>query len=507
MPFPAEVLGSWATLGDRVAVDVAGERTSYAELAARAAAVAARLAELRPVDRDGPLRGCVVAVTAASNDVAQLEIFLGATAGTGVLALGDPRWTAERFQIVLEQLRPDILFCGQDGAGPRAAAAQLGLPIVSLGAGYRAWRNAAPPDAELPPTAPGDTPFLVGLTSGSTSLPKAFYLHRGTWRSSLRLSRERFEIDARSTTLSPLPLQNGYVLYAAMECLDAGATFRTLRRFDPVSFREALTGDVVRVVGVPSALQELARHTPPGTAFQSVERVTTTGARLDPGTARTAHMLFPAAVVEEYYGASETGFVTVREASARGGHPFPAVEVEVRDDDGRPVPAGVAGRLHVRSPLLAQGYLCGGDGRGLRRDAAGWATVGDRGRVLLDGTVELLGREGTMIVTPSGVNVFPEEVEAALRRHDAVEEAVVLAVEDPRLALVLVAVLRAAPGRDLWREELLAHCRRELDPERVPVRMHRAGQWPMTASGKISRRELAEWLTHGHPSLSPVPWG
>ncbi len=121
-------------------------------------------------------------------------------------------------------------------------------------------------------------------------------------------------------------------------------------------------------------------------------------------------------VVHHYYGAAELSFVAWgRDSSSL--RPFPGVAVEIRD-----------GEVWARSPYLAAGFDAGSPGP-LRRDAAGWATVGDRGS-MEDGVLVLHGRPDA--ITTGGATVWIAEVETVLRAH-ARGDVVVLGVPHTRL--------------------------------------------------------------------------
>lgn len=212
--------------------------------------------------------------------------------------------------------------------------------------------------------------------------------------------------------------------------------------------------------------------------------VVTAGDRLTPAAHRRA--VAAGATVHHYYGAAELSFV------AWGSHQddlvaFPGVEVVSRD-----------GELWVRSPFLCEGY--DGEAGPLRRDAHGFATVGDRGTV--DGDrVRVHGRPDA--VTTGGATVVVADVEAALREH-ATGEVVVVAAPHRRLGAVVAAVLSAEA--DL--AGLRAAAAAGLAPAARPRLWFGCPDLPLTAAGKVDRERLAADVTSGRlRRLTPVPWG
>jgi len=218
-----------------------------------------------------------------------------------------------------------------------------------------------------------------------------------------------------------------------------------------------------------------AHMTPPALRRQLARRpgdlagvhVVTAGDRLDRPTHDAARAA--GAQVSHYYGAAELSFVAWGE-HADGLRPFPGVEVAARD-----------GELWVRSPYVSEGYL--EPDHVLRRDADGWMTVGDRGRVE-DGLVTVLGREGG--ITTGATTVLVADVEHLLRRH-AIGEVAVLGVPHPDLGEVVVAVVSRRD--DL--QSLRTVSRQLLDPPQRPRRWLHIDPLPLTDNGKIDRSAVA----------------
>ncbi|MBK1678498.1 AMP-dependent synthetase, partial [Rhodospirillum rubrum] len=238
------------------------------------------------------------------------------------------------------------------------------------------------------------------------------------------------------------------------------------------------------VIGVPPLLAALARTGP----HSGIRIVLSSGQALDPTTEAVLRRGFPKAVLIDFYGTSEQSFIawrTVGEEATRGtvGRPFAGVEAEIRDAEGRPVATGVQGRLHVKSPMVFDGYLEGLD-RGGFSSKDGWSSVGDLGWLGEDGTLTLAGREGGMVVV-RGVNVFPQEVEAALKALPGILDAGVVGLPDAGRGALLVALVEGEGGTD---PAALA----ALRPEKRPRRIIGVTALPRTLTGKIDRRALAE---------------
>jgi acyl-CoA synthetase (AMP-forming)/AMP-acid ligase II len=147
-------------------------------------------------------------------------------------------------------------------------------------------------------------------------------------------------------------------------------------------------------------------------------------------------------------------------------------ETMVVDDDLRPVArgSGVVGRLATRG-RVPLGYYKDPD-RSARTfveiDGERWSLPGDMATIDADGTVHLLGR-GSMCINTGGEKVYPEEVEAVLKSHPAVADAVVVGAPDDRFGQRVVAIVETVPGADAPDlATLQEHCRTHLAGYKVP---------------------------------------
>ena len=104
-----------------------------------------------------------------------------------------------------------------------------------------------------------------------------------------------------------------------------------------------------------------------------------------------------------------------------------------------------------------------------------------------------------MLIT-GGYNVYPSEIEELIARHPSAEEAIVLGLPEQRLGTELVAIVKAAHGQDVT--TVPTSCSEQLPRYKIPRRFYVVDQWPMTNSGKISRRTLEDWLAESNPKLT-----
>lgn len=464
MPF-LDRLQRWAERRpDDTAVVVGSSRLSWAEL--RDAATA-RLP-----------RTTATTVLVEPNSTEFVTAYAAAVAGERRCAVLDPAWPAATIDDV-------VMLIGDTGA-----------------VGVVPGQDHGP---ELNDGAP-DSDFLIGLTSGTTAVPKAFTRTRSSWQVSFDASIEFFGLHTGDRTLAPGPLAASLNLYALSECLYAGAAFHTLTSFDVGDAHAAISHDgITRLVLVPTMLRLLSeRGLAGGVDASGIRSIVCAGSKLDARTLEAARRWAPNAAIYEYYGASELSFVSGTRLDAGEpldsggtgiGGPFPGVELRILDDDGAPLADGAHGNICVRSGMVSNGYLWGDDGQAMRC-LDGWYTVGDQGYVS-GGILHILGRRSDMIIT-AGKNVYPHEVELALASVPGVSAAVAAGLPDDMRGQRVVAGILPACGA-VSATQLRSGLYGLLARDKRPLQYFELAEMPVTDRGKISRRVLLEWIDSQDP--------
>lgn len=455
MPF-LDQLQRWANeRPDDTAVVVGGQRLTWESLQKLAADLVS----------ESPR----VTVLTEGNSVEFVARFAAAVAGERQCAVLDPSWP--------EHLRSEV-------------RSRLGEPAPASGTALA--------------DGPADSSFLIGMTSGTTSVPKAFTRSRQSWVRSFQASMAFFGLEEADKTMAPGPLASSLNLYALSECLYAGSEFHTLESFDVGDVHAAITHDgITRLVLVPTMLRLLSeRGLLGGVDASGVRSIICAGSKLDARTLEAARRWAPNATLFEYYGASELSFVSGlglapgQDPSPGGsgiGRPFPGVEVSIMDDDGGILPDGVDGNICVRSGMVSNGYLWGDDGQALRR-FGDWFTVGDQG-YLADGELHILGRRSDMIIT-SGKNVYPHEVELALACVPGVAAAVAAGMPDDLRGQRVVAGIVPSHG-GVTATQVKTGLEEVLARDKRPIQYYILDELPLTDRGKVSRQLLLDWIGGG----------
>jgi acyl-CoA synthetase (AMP-forming)/AMP-acid ligase II len=199
----------------------------------------------------------------------------------------------------------------------------------------------------------------------------------------------------------------------------------------------------------------------------------------------------------DYYGTSEGGGISVLmpdeqiEFADTVGRPAFRVEIEIVDEDGQPRSAGEVGRLRYRGPGVSR-LMVSADGIISQSDGA-WNEPGDLARMLPSGHVQLAGRAKDLIIR-GGVNIYPTEVEAALREHQAVHEVCVFGVSDTHLGERVAAAIVAKAGASPKVEDVLAFAKSRLATYKIPDRIIVVADLPRNSSGKVVRSALPKLL-------------
>ena len=196
------------------------------------------------------------------------------------------------------------------------------------------------------------------------------------------------------------------------------------------------------------------------------------GAPLSAAVREQLTAALPTAVIMDSFGASETGATGSKVDAGEGfGAPRFAMgpHTTVLSDTGEQCEPGVTGKL-ARTGYIPLGYY-----KDPEKTAATfptfagkrWVVPGDFARIEDDGTITLLGR-GSVSINSGGEKIYPEEVEAVLKKHPAVFDAVVVGTPNERWGEQVTAIVHVRPGHELSEADVKAHCRTELADYKAP---------------------------------------
>jgi amino acid adenylation domain-containing protein len=441
------------------------ERLTYRELDRRASRLAARLATLGV----GPDVRVGLFVERSPDMVVGL---LGILKAGGAYVPIDPAFPAERVAYMLAdaQAAAVVTQASLEGRLPRE------IPRLSC-------HSEGKQEPFLADARPEHLAYVI-YTSGSTGQPKGVCIeHRNIVNYVLGvIERLKLEPGMRYATVSTIAADLGNtVIFPALVsggCLHVISQERAQNGDLLAEYFERECIEVLKIV--PShlaALQAsggLARVMPRKRLILGGE-----ASRLD--WVEGLRAAAPGCEIYNHYGPTETtvGVLTYRvsgevaptpSATLPLGKPLPGLEVELRD-----------GEICIGGAGLARGYLNRPE-LSAEKFAGGFYRTGDRGRLLPDGSIEFCGRVDHQVKV-HGYRVELGEIEAALRAHEKVRDAVVLLRDDQLVAWVEPDEAEGAALRE--------HLKARLPQYMVPSLIGRLERLPLTANGKIDRQALA----------------
>ena len=368
----------------------------------------------------------------------------------------------------------------------------------------------------LPGPPGGDDPALLVYTSGTTGASKGAILTHGNLLATVTGLLAAWAWRPDDVLLLTLPLFHVHGLVVGLlTALAAGARVELRPRFDADAVAAELAApDAAEpdrrgptlFFGVPTMYVRLLAALSRREDLSGLGRVRLFASGSAPLSPETFHA-FRAATgheIVERYGMSETGMnLSNPYAGPRRpgtvGLPLPGVSIRIVDPESESpqlgdVGPGESGELLVSGPNVFAGYwrdpektkasFVSGADRRL------WFRTGDLARRdPATGYVTLLGRRHELVIR-GGLNVYPREVEEVLERCPGVAEAAVAGRPDPEWGEVPVAWVVRAAASETDPEILLAHCRRELAPFKVPATFHFVAELPRNALGKVQKHRL-----------------
>jgi long-chain acyl-CoA synthetase len=348
----------------------------------------------------------------------------------------------------------------------------------------------------LPSVAPDDIAVLQ-YTGGVTGLSKGVeLLHRNLTANVVQLINWFSPAERVESFLAALPLFHVFGMTVTQNiCLAVGGCMVLVP--DPRNMPVLLTllrkKQPTVITLVPAFVRKLLEHCD-AKDFTATRFVICGGAALPYDLLkkfkeRTGHMIV------EGYGLSEASPVThcniPRGLSVKRsiGLPISNTEAKIMDEAGQEVAEGEMGELWVRGPQVMERYWNNPVETGNVMKAGGWLATGDMARKDQDGFFYIVDRKKDMILSASGFNVYPAEIEHALLLHPVVSEAAVIGMrlEDGSESIKAFVVLKTDT---VSADDLLAHCRHYLAAYKVPKRIEFRSELPRSILGKMLRRVL-----------------
>ncbi|HQQ01228.1 MAG TPA: AMP-binding protein [bacterium] len=374
-----------------------------------------------------------------------------------------------------------------------------GFEILSVAEAVEKGASLPTAQCDLPGE---DTTAMILYTSGTTGDPKGVMLSHKNLYSNYVSYVDVFHFHKEHLFLTVLPLFHSYAMTTNLfGALLSGASMRLFVQFDPHALLRSITTEKNLVLtAVPPMFHFLARRAPEGIAENHGLAFSVSGG--GPLPVEVNHMYSNKFGVEllEGYGLTETSPVVAVNRMGQNrigtiGHALPGVEVVVRDESGRDLPANEVGELNVRGDLVMQGYYRAPE---LTRKVFwedGWFRTGDLSTIDEDGYIRIVGRLKDLIVD-SGENIYPREIEEILICCPGVLEVAVVGHPHRVRSEVPHAFIVLDPDapRPLTEMEIRAFAREHLAKYKIPELFTFRAQLPKTATNKVRKEILRQEL-------------
>ncbi|MES2096717.1 MAG: acyl-CoA synthetase [Pseudomonadota bacterium] len=385
--------------------------------------------------------------------------------------------------------------------------ADLGKLVV--GGAIIGWESFEDAIAGLPDTPIADERAGIDMlySSGTTGRPKGVRValpedpNPAAGNVLMQLAAGLYGFGPESIYLSPAPMYHAAPLRWSMTVHRLGGTVIMMRHFDP----EAALGMIERYRAncsqwVPTHFVRMLKLPPEVRLRYDVSSMKAAihAAAPCPIPVKEAMIEWWGPVIYEYYAGSEgNGFTSITSEqwlTHKGSVGKPAYGIaHICDDQGEELPPGSEGLIYFEGGGQFD-YHNDPVKTAETRNAKGWSTLGDIGRIDEEGYLYLTDRKSFMIIS-GGVNIYPQEIENRIITHPKVTDVAVIGAPCPEMGEKVVAVVQPADMAEAGPElaaELTAWCRAELSGVKTPRQIDFTPELPRHATGKLYKRLLRD---------------
>ncbi len=357
---------------------------------------------------------------------------------------------------------------------------------------------------------PGEGIAVQLFTSGTVAAPKAAILRHSNLLGYIFGAVEFGAADESDAALVVVPPYHIAGISAMMSSIYAGRKIVMLPAFEPEAWLRLVEAErVTNAFVVPTMLTRIIAAMDKGanTNISSLRAIAYGGGKMPLEVIQRALDLFPQTDFTNAYGLTETSSTIallgpddhraalasdeskVRARLTSLGQALPMVEIEIRDEAGKALPAGEAGEIYVRGDQVSGEYK----GKSALV-AGGWFPTRDAGYMDEDGYIFLSGRADDVIVR-GGENMSPGEIEDVLLTHAAISDAAAVAIPSAEWGEAVGVALVARQGHEQpGHAELQELVRARLRSSRVPEKILFVSELPYNEMGKLLRREVKKLL-------------
>jgi len=335
-----------------------------------------------------------------------------------------------------------------------------------------------------------DDPFILTMTSGSTSEPKPIILTQATKLIRTNAAIEIYKISHTDRTLVATPLYHSLAERLVLISLFTGGTLILMPRFSPSEWLNIVEEKIISfTIAVSSQLSQIANHLERIEEIKNLRCVVSSSALLD---IKIKEKLVSKLNCEfhECYGTSEIAIATnLNDAKLKlqsVGKAIPNVEIKILTDNDTIAGPNEAGEIICKTSMIFSGYY--GQPK-LTNDAmfGEYFRTGDIGKLDEDGYLYFLGRKKEIIIT-GGINVYPTDIESVILECTSVKESAVFPFPDEKLGEIIAVALVTKEQFNLRTMRL--HCAERLADYQQPRKFFIVEELPKNSLGKIMKHQL-----------------
>ena len=335
-------------------------------------------------------------------------------------------------------------------------------------------------------------------TSGTTGDPKGVMLSHHGLRSNISSILAYLKLDHTDSIVNVLPFYYSYgnsVLHTHI-AVGGRLVLENSLMYPHQVVQRMVDEKVSGFSGVPSTFALLLNRVKlQDYDLGSLRYLTQAGGPMSPAHIQRLKSALPQCDIIIMYGQTEASARLtwlppdrLEEKLGSAGIPIEGVSIEIRDEQGQPMPRNTVGEIYARGDNLMKGYWKNPQATE-KVLIDGWLKTGDLARMDEEGYIFIQGRNSDMI--KAGANrISPREIEEVIQELDSVAEVVVVGVPDELLGEAIKAVVVPASDTQPDRRQVLAHCRARLAIYKIPKHVEFVDSLPKTASGKIKRYML-----------------
>jgi acyl-CoA synthetase (AMP-forming)/AMP-acid ligase II len=442
-----------------------------------------------------------VALLDESSEAAAMALFAAALAGVPYVPL-NYRLSNTDLGALLSRVAPAYIIADPDRIRQLSPE---GHHVVRSRAAFVAEAERMADDA-ISTEDPGDGIAVQLFTSGTTAAPKAAVLRHGNLLSYILGTVEFGSAAPEEAALVSVPPYHIAGIAALLSSIYALRRIVLLPAFDPGDWIALAASErATNAFLVPTMLSRIITCLDAGTTtdLSALRAVSYGGGRMPVELIDRVLELFPNTGFTNAYGLTETSSTiallgpeehraarassdpAIRARLGSVGRPLPTVQIEIRDEEGKPLPPGERGEIYVRGDQVSGEYR-----ERSALDPMGWFPTRDAGWIDAEGYLFLAGRADDVIVR-GGENISPGEIEDVLLSHPVIADAAAVAIPSAEwgeaVGIAVVAKPNQPPPSD---DELRTLIRNRLRSSRVPERIAVLEALPYNEMGKLLRREL-----------------